>query len=76
MLEAGPGLSFLNESVVHRHGRKPFSMFSLQCLMADLLIAENCMSFAVNYKEGLVPEISRRPIKSSWGPFLLAAMSL
>lgn len=69
VLEAGPGPSFLNESVVHRYGRKPFSMFSLQHPMADLLIAENCMSFVVNYEEGLVSQISRRPIKISWGPF-------
>ena len=66
MLEAKSGPSVLNKSLVQRSGLEPFSlMFSLQCPMTDL-ISGKCMSFVANYKDGLVPEISRRPIKVSW----------
>lgn len=68
-LETGSVTSFLNASTVHQFGLEPFSMMlSPQCPMTDL-ISENCVNFAANYKETLVPEISQRPIKVYWGSF-------
>lgn len=69
VLEAKSGPSVLNKSLVQRSGLEPFSvMFSPQCPMTDL-ISGKCMSFVANYKDSLVPEISQRPIKVSWGLF-------